>query len=227
MRRAQRSDPFSAAMTDLMTSLMVIFVLLLVTKLNNQASERAAIADELERRLKAHMLPFDQDRNVGRDRNDKNTLVIVIPDSLISFAPQDFRLRPEGERYLTEHIPAWAGILCAEDIRRNIDTVVVEGHSDRTQWQGSTFEESKEKNLALSQQRSMAVVSSSIRLLQPQGALRDCFLEKLSATGRGEEEPLDPDVIDSPKNRRVVFRIRLRGSIPAEAVEKLRRKIGD
>jgi outer membrane protein OmpA-like peptidoglycan-associated protein len=88
--------------------------------------------------------------------------------------------------------------------------VVVEGHSDQTHWQGSSFEESKEKNLTLSQQRSMAVVSDSLNVLKSMPDYRDCFLEKLSATGRGEEGPADPKHPDSVENRRVVFKIRLR-----------------
>ena len=39
MKRSGQTDHLSSSLTDLMTSLMVIFVLLLVTKLNNQASE--------------------------------------------------------------------------------------------------------------------------------------------------------------------------------------------
>ncbi|MBX5494880.1 MAG: OmpA family protein [Bryobacteraceae bacterium] len=221
-KNTRPADHLSSSLTDLMTSLMVIFVLLLVAKLNNQAGQRAAMAAELERRLANHMRQYSQDHHIGRDRDDPNTLVISIPDTLLSFATQDYHLKPEGQQYLRQHIPAWAKILCAGDIRPNLDTIIVEGHSDRTQWQGSTYEESKEKNLLLSQQRSMAVVSSSLEFLKSDPSLRDCFLEKLSATGRGEEDPIDTSAADSPKNRRVAFRIRLRPEVMGEVAERLR-----
>jgi outer membrane protein OmpA-like peptidoglycan-associated protein len=203
-----------------MASLMVIFVLLLVTRLNNQAGMRAAMAGEVEKQIKSTMSEETRTQ-VGRDLRDPNTVVITVPEQLLSFDLQDATLKPAGVQYLSDHVRPWARVLCDASIRPNIDTVVVEGHSDATRWQGSTFEQSKEKNLALSQQRSMAVVSTSINLLSDVPEYRDCFLKTLSATGRGEEEPADPTVINSPKNRRVRFKIRLRPEISSEVARRL------
>ncbi|MDZ4796671.1 MAG: hypothetical protein SGI92_00810 [Bryobacteraceae bacterium] len=203
-----------------MASLMVIFILLLVARLNNQAGMRAAVAGDVEKQLKATMSSETRPQ-VGRDPRDPNTIVITVPEQLLSFDLQDATLKPEGVRYLGDHIRPWAKVLCAPGIRPNIDTVVVEGHSDATRWQGSTFEQSKEKNLTLSQQRSMAVVSNSISLLGDAPEFRDCLLQTLSATGRGEEEPADPTVVNSPKNRRVRFKIRLRPEISADVARSL------
>jgi outer membrane protein OmpA-like peptidoglycan-associated protein len=225
VKRSRPPDHLSSSLTDLMTSLMVIFILLLVTRLNNQAGWRAAAAAELERRLQTQMKDSGQQAAVGRAKDDPNTLVIDIPNTLITFDPQEAKLKPGGQEFLSHHIPAWAGIMCAEDIRRNIDNIVVEGHSDQTRWQGSSFQESKEKNLALSQHRSMAVVSSSLDVLRENPAYRDCFLEKLSATGRGEEDPADPDHPASVRNRRVVFKIRLRPELIGQVGESLRKTV--
>jgi outer membrane protein OmpA-like peptidoglycan-associated protein len=225
MKQSRPHDHLSSSLTDLMTSLMVIFVLLLVTKLNNQAGERAAAAAELQARLRKYMQAAGQQATVGRAKDDPNTLVIDIPNTLINFDSQDYTLKPAGRQFLANHIPSWANILCAPDIRPNIDTIVVEGHSDQTRWQGSGFEESKEKNLTLSQQRSMAVVSNSLDVLKGMPAARDCFLEKLSATGRGEEDPADPRHPDSVNNRRVVFKIRLRPELVPDVAESIKRTI--
>lgn len=225
MRQTRQSDHLSSSLTDLMTSLMVIFILLLVSRLNNQAGSRAATAAELERRLQSQMKASGQQAEVGRAKDDPNTLVIDIPNTLITFDPQEAKLRPGGHEFLNSHIPAWAGIVCAEDIRPNVDTIVVEGHSDQTRWQSSSFEESKEKNLALSQQRSMAVVGDSLNILRDNPAHRDCFLQKLSATGRGEEEPADPAQPGSVRNRRVVFKIRLRPELVGQVADSLGKTI--
>lgn len=212
----------SSSFVDLMASLMVIFILLLVARLNNQAGMRAAMAGEVEQKLRSTMAASAREQ-VGRDMRDPNTVVITVPEQLLSFDLQDATLKPAGVQYLADHVRPWAKVLCDTRIRQNIDTVVVEGHSDATRWQGSTFEQSKEKNLALSQQRSMAVVSTSINLLRDDPEFRDCFLKTLSATGRGEEEPADPTVVNSPRNRRVRFKIRLRPEISAEVAERLAR----
>ena len=225
MKRANAGEHFSFSLTDMMTSLMVIFVLLLVSKLNNQAGQRAAVAAAVETHLVGHMKLFKEEQNVKRASIDPNTIVITIPDHRLNFDTQAATIKPEGFAYLYAHVPQWAGILCSSEIRPNVDTIVVEGHSDRTRWQGSTYEESKEKNLVLSQQRSMAVVSTSVLLLKDKPALRDCFLEKLSATGRGEEDPVEKDIIDSPKNRRVIFRIRIKQDVGRESAGRLRRSL--
>lgn len=221
MRRPRQHDHLSSSLTDLMTSLMVIFVLLLVSRLNNQAGWRAAAAAELEKRLDAQTSSTGQHANVGRAADDPNTIVIEVPDTLISFDPQDTTLKPGGVQFLGAHIPAWAGIMCASDVLPDIDTIVVEGHSDQTRWQGSSFEESKEKNLVLSQGRSMAVVRQSLQVLRDRPDFRDCFLQKLSATGRGEEQPVDRANPGSVRNRRVVFKIRLRPEIVGRVASAL------
>ena len=45
MRRASTSDHLSSSLTDLMTSLMVIFILLLLVFVSHSASKDAAVAD--------------------------------------------------------------------------------------------------------------------------------------------------------------------------------------
>lgn len=221
MRTPQRQhDHLSSSLTDLMTSLMVIFVLLLVSRLNNQAGWRAVAAAELEKRLQAQTT--SERATVGRANDDPNTVVIELPETLISFDTQEATLKPGGEEFLGAHVPAWAAIMCAPDILPNIDNIVVEGHSDQTRWQNSNFEESKEKNLVLSQGRSMSVVRHSLQVLRSQPAYRDCFLQKLSATGRGEEEPVDREDPASVRNRRVVFKIRLRPELVGQMVSALK-----
>ena len=224
MKQSRPGDHLSSSLTDLMTSLMVIFVLLLVSRLNNQAGWRAAAAADLEKRIQSSVQSYPGDRPiVSRANDDPNTVVIEIPNTLISFNTQDYTLKPEGQQFLARIVPDWANILCSEQVRPNIDTVVVEGHSDQTRWQNSTFEENKQKNLTLSQQRSMAIVSGSLSELGNFPVLRDCFLQKLSATGRGEEEPADPANPASVRNRRVVFKIRLRPELANTVADSLQK----
>ena len=223
-KQSRPGDHLSSSLTDLMTSLMVIFVLLLVSRLNNQAGWRAAAAADLEERIRASVRGTTEHKpSISRAKDDPNTVVVEIPNTLVSFNTQDYTLKPEGHEFLASTIPDWAGILCSDHVRPNIDNVVVEGHSDQTRWQNSTFDENKQKNLTLSQQRSMAIVSGSLSVLRSSPALRDCFLQKLSATGRGEEEPADPANPGSVRNRRVVFKIRLRPELANTVADSLRK----
>jgi hypothetical protein len=54
------------------------------------------------------------------------------------------------------------------------------------------------------------VVVESLGVLDRTPGERSCFLDLLSATGRGDAHPLNPTDPYSPQNRRVEFRIRVR-----------------
>jgi hypothetical protein len=65
----------------------------------------------------------------------------------------------------------------------------------------------------------MAVVEESLADLEGTGKEQDrsCFLEKLSATGRGEQEPEKTD----DESRRVIFRIRVKARDEENTVRRL------
>lgn len=217
MKRSPGSDHFSASLTDLMTSLMVIFVLLLVTKLNNQAGQKESAVRYIFDQLQAHVLE-SQDGEILERQGD--VIVLVVPEHLMSFKQASADrggadLSPRGRGYLQKHVPKWARILCDPVARQNIDTIVVEGHSDTKPFGTDDERVNKQKNLELSQQRSMAVVVESLSVLDAHGmdatsSRLSCFLNLLSATGRGDAHPRNLNDPYSPENRRVEFRIRVR-----------------
>lgn len=204
MKSRPTSDHLSNSMTDLMTSLMVIFVLLLVTKLNNQ--ERAV--DYVAKAIEAKSQLF---RSGEQIKKEADVIVLIVPNELMSFrqayADQGGAYLTEaGKAYLGERIPALSSVICDETVRDKVETIIVEGHSDTTGV-------GRQQNLELSQQRSMAVVSQSLIVLQNRENLAACFLELLSATGRGDSHPIDRHNPNSPLNRRVEFRIRVKSGI--------------
>jgi hypothetical protein len=133
MKRPGQTDHLSSSLTDLMTSLMVIFVLLLVTKLNNQASEVTSAVNRLLKELQAHARALGDNEKIY---SQGDVIVIVIPDELMSFQQGSAQqggaeLAATGRRYLQRHVPGWSALLCDPGVRKDIDTIVVEGHADR------------------------------------------------------------------------------------------------
>jgi flagellar motor protein MotB len=200
------SDHLSSSLTDLMTSLMVIFILLLLVFISHTASKDPALTDLLLKELKKDWHPQGFNENSIRlDPRDRNAILVIVPGDLMHFETQKANLQDAGKQFLRTHIPAFADVLCGKQFRSSIDSIVVEGHTDR-QMYGRTAEESQNNNLKLSQDRSMAVVEESLADLKGQDSDRSCFLEKLSATGRGEQDPEKTD----DESRRVIFRIRVK-----------------
>lgn len=196
----------ASALTDLMTSLMVIFVLLLVATLNNASAEGENTRNLILDRLKLDLQDFArQGVRVEKDPADPLGLLVLVPEGLLNFAVDRTDIPDGGVRFLSDFSPRLAKTACSERYRKEISSIVVEGHTDSSG--------TDEHNLQLSQERSMAVVQQTLKILgQGEPGDKACFLDFLSANGRGSKEPIrDADGNeDRDRSRRVVFKIRVR-----------------
>lgn len=208
MKRRGGTDHLASSLTDLMISLMVIFILLLVTKLNNQATRTERSITYVMSQLQTSNLLHGE-----KLRREGDVLVVGIPQELMSFKEAKAEqggadLSPQGRQYLRTRMPEMADLLCRPDIQNRVDAIIVEGHSDKKGFGTGDDTADKQENLKLSQQRSMAVVTETLNILG--GQHRSCFLDLLSATGRGDAHPLNTRDLYSPENRRVELRIRVK-----------------
>jgi outer membrane protein OmpA-like peptidoglycan-associated protein len=223
----------SSSLTDLMTSLAVIFILLLVASHNNkqrqvnasqqqldetrtrfEAAQQALVkAQQQTRTTRLNMLVALQQAldvfaaqgvKAEADPRDPLGLLVLVPEGLLEFAVNRDTIPPGGLAFLRHFTPKLATTICSETFRDEISTIVIEGHTDSS---GSDT-----INLPLSQARSMAVVQESLTILTATPALRSCFLTFLAASGRGSSEPLRDTAgkEDKARSRRVVFKIRVR-----------------
>ena len=212
--------------TDLMTSLAVIFILLLCTFMNNAFEEsqstRSMIVGKLQQQLKDYVV---KGVLVESDPNDPLALLILVPEDLLAFAVDRFEIPPKGKDFLVGFVPKLTDTIYNNEFRNDISSVVVEGHTDS---KGTDTH-----NLKLSQNRSMAVVSESISIMENQVVDKhhekiDYFLRVLSASGRGKQDLImvkgnkeTEEKEDSDKSRRVVFKIRVRSFEEKKIVKQL------
>jgi outer membrane protein OmpA-like peptidoglycan-associated protein len=200
------SSSLASSLTDLMTSLMVIFVLLLVATLNNASAEGENTRNLILDRLKLDLQDFArQGVRVEKDPADPLGLLVLVPEGLLNFAVDRTDIPDGGVRFLSDFSPRLAKTACSERYRKEISSIVVEGHTDSSG--------TDEHNLQLSQERSMAVVQQTLKILgQGEPGDKACFLDFLSANGRGSKEPIRDanGNEDRDRSRRVVFKIRVR-----------------
>jgi len=207
MEEPVSQDHLSSSLTDLMTSLMVIFILLLLVFVHRTAGKDAAVTDVLLKRLLLDMAPQGfNDKTIQHDPRDRNAILVIVPDKLMNFEVGKWMLKPTGEQFLRRYIPVLADVLCDDKFRSSIESIVVEGHTDKQPYPGLSPEESENENLKLSQNRSMEVVKNALAALSDMKEKRGCFLEKLSASGRGEQELQAKD----EESRRVILKIRVK-----------------
>ncbi len=229
MAAEEGSGGLASSFTDLMTSLAVIFILLLVAMINNKQQElqqQKAELDETQAELQEAQKATDQTRDdilaklkeelallaasgveVKKDERDPLGLLVIIPEGLLQFRVDRWDIPQPGREFLTAFMPRLARGACA--FRDQLSSIVVEGHADSTG--------TDQHNLKLSQDRSMEVVRQSLTTLEAAQHTtesvdaRACFLDLLSASGRGNREPLLIDGLeDRDRSRRVVFKIRVR-----------------
>jgi outer membrane protein OmpA-like peptidoglycan-associated protein len=200
------SDHLNSSLTDLMTSLMVIFILLLLVFVSKTAAEidvaRELLLGDLNKTINPEQLPG---LKVERDKKDRNAILVVVPERLMNFETGKSILSNGGQSFLQSYSPRLASVICGTSHSDNVSSIVVEGYTDQFGYQKATPEESENLNLKLSQDRAMEVVKQILSNLA--GAKdRPCFLNKLSASGRGQQDPqATPE-----ESRRVVLKIRLR-----------------
>lgn len=200
-------ETFTGGITDLMTSLAVIFILLLAAYITRTEDSQAkgsdstaAVSALLDRQVQSHHL------EVESPSSHPNVLSVIIPDAILNFDFGKSTLRPPAETFLTETMPQYAIMMCGAN-GQDVESFVIEGHTDDL---GDDL-----RNLKLSQDRSFSVMVKGLEVIRESLPWAyDCFQQKTSANGRGKQD-LIRDVngqLDRERSRRVVFKIHLRHS---------------
>ena len=230
----EQSSTLTMGITDLMTSLAVIFILLFsayVTKVSETESQAKVpvpipaperkvartTTDDIKGLLRDHFQLCDL--SLDDDPADPNVVRIVVPEALLNFEFGRGALSSVADRFLADAMPTYAALLCGA-MRDQIDSLVIEGHTDD---RGSDI-----YNLKLSQQRSLNVMVKGLEVIQDSApwAYR-CFHEKTSASGRGRQDLVMDESrgLDRDKSRRVVFKIRLRPTAQQTEMKQAMRTI--
>jgi outer membrane protein OmpA-like peptidoglycan-associated protein len=197
---------FTTGVTDLMTSVAIIFVLLFVVAL--QPSPVASVsADPTD--SNAREILMSQFERLGlpieKDPDDPQLLLLIMPESLLNFDFARATLRPAAEAYLQKVIPQYASAFCGP-FRSLIESVTIEGHTDDVG--------EDRRNLRLSQERAFRVMVKAMDILQGRPE-DDCFQQITTASGRGKQDlwyGIDQR-LSRDKSRRVVFKIRLQAPL--------------
>jgi outer membrane protein OmpA-like peptidoglycan-associated protein len=223
MTQPEASSSLSNSFTDLMTSLAVIFILLLCASLNNAQQEAQAHArqeaqaharqgkqatrDSILAEVQKELKDFASGRiEVTLDPKDPLGLLVLVPEDLLAFPLDRADISKNGEAFLKAFIPKLAGTICSPRFAPEINSIVVEGHTDSSG--------TPQYNWDLSQKRSMSVVRTSLAVLDThdKDKERTAFLSLLSASGRGSAELVSGPAgqENAALSRRVVFKIRVR-----------------
>lgn len=203
---AQDTRDSSAMVTngvaDLMTSLAVVFILLLMAYVTR-------VEDRNTGPVRNGTAPTDMTAGLDprypqSEAKGPNIHLITVPDTAINFEFGKSTLLPTAETFLSEAMPYYASIACGAG-GQEVETFVIEGYTDDL---GDDI-----RNLRLSQERSFAVLAKSLEVIREKLPWAyECFLQKATANGRGKQNLLR-NAAGQPareKSRRVMFKLHMR-----------------
>lgn len=222
---ANKND-FLTSMTDLMISLVLIFMLLLAStmlKLNDQTNEsnktRQKLKEELSRVLKEN---FDKDLDVQNVPTDPLSIKIILGESenTLKFERGSYNLNNKDKAFLDKLMPEILNTLNKPEYKNEIDTIKIEGYTDNDKYIGKNVNYS---NVELSQDRALVVFNYTRKhSLNNQKSLKEFFIDKTSINGKGDipeylickNEKNDcknnPNNVDKQKSRRVEIKIKIK-----------------
>jgi len=150
----------------------------------------------------------DELRGAGLDAVvDKNTGAIAFTGAVL-FDSGKNQLKDSGKALLNAFIPVYIRTLMSEENNDYVAEIIIEGHTDTD---GTYL-----NNLALSQERALAVVSYCLgpELTGLSSAEKQVLQSIITANGRSYSDPVyaADGSIDKEASRRVVFKFRMKDS---------------
>jgi outer membrane protein OmpA-like peptidoglycan-associated protein len=203
-------------LSDLMTGLMVMFLLIAVTymmkveadadKVREVAVAYSEIKDALYEDLRSE---FKNDLPKWKAQLIKEDLSIRFTEPEVLFAQGKSELKPEFQEILRDFFPRYIRILTSQKYRASISEVRIEGHTSSDWTSVTTPEDAYFRNMELSQARTRSALFYALNLPEVREQ-RDWIRRFLTANGLSSSHPvLDADgVEDAARSRRVEFRVR-------------------
>lgn len=194
----------NTSMTDLMTSLAIIFILLLIVYLNHSFQEiNKGSAGRKERVLKSLL---SSNIKAKYDKDDPLSIVFTVSGDELKFDTNKYDLKPEGQAYLRNFIPNLVNSICKKASLNDIESASIVGYTDS--------DGDDEHNLELSQGRALEVLKFALNKTGLNPENKECLLTLSSTNGRGERDLLPyysrPGQENKAMSRRVEFKIRVK-----------------
>jgi len=204
-----------------MTSLAVIFILLLVLLIAHYSRQIAVLKEQIQRvqsvkeELKAELA-----RKGYKPEDDPRDVLAIVyhaQSERLQFDVDKADIKESGQAFLKGFIPTLLDVLGEKNFLSNVESILIEGHTDS--------DGDDEHNLKLSQDRSFAVLKFGLNGCGLNPRRHEHFLYLTSISGRGERGLLPlgakPGFEDKTRSRRVEFVIRLKSFEQHSDVRKL------
>lgn len=198
-------------LADLMTGLMMIFMLITAVYITYVEKTTTLVLDEFKD-IKSNMqLALQKEFKESFKQWDAELLgdmTIRFNNPNVQFSIQSSELKPEFQNLLRDFFPRYMKIIRSEKFKHAIKEIRIEGHTSKF-WKDASPSEAYFLNMGLSQERTR----STLKFLMGLPVFKDddeWFRQHITANGLSSSQP----IIKNPKsikedelNQRVEFRI--------------------
>jgi len=203
-------------LSDLMTGLMVMFLLIAVTFMMRVEADAAQVREvaiaysEIKDALFEDLrTEFKNDLPRWKAQIIKDDLSIRFTEPEVLFAPGSSELKPEFRGILSNFFPRYVRILTSAKYKGSINEVRIEGHTSSDWTSVTTPEDAYFRNMELSQARTRSALAYSLGLEEVNDQ-RDWLRRYLTANGLSSSHPVTDanGAEDAARSRRVEFKVR-------------------
>jgi len=130
VREAEGGDSYNLSISDLMSSLLMIFVLALSYFMLNYSQKTAVLVENEDKRLEILTLLEERLKNRGIEvKVVKDMGVLRLPEGIL-FDPGEATIKPSGLMAITILAPTLKEILLNPNYKNSVETIFIEGHTD-------------------------------------------------------------------------------------------------
>ncbi|MBN8827239.1 MAG: OmpA family protein [Sphingobacteriia bacterium] len=209
---AAKGQGYWIPLADLMTGLMMLFMLIAVSYMGMVEQTTTLIVKEYEKTredLKRALQEEFADKLKEWDAEILGDMTLKFKNPEVLFDTGKATLKPKFKEILNEFIPRYISILTNERFKDYIKEIRIEGHTS-PRWENATLEQAYFKNMKLSQERTTSALEY---VLQHNSVKQDIqWLRRLiTANGLSSSRPVFKDehgrIIDELASQRVEFKI--------------------
>jgi len=207
----QSKQAYWIPLADLMTGLMMIFMLITAVYIQYVERTTTLVLDEFKD-VKSNMhLALQSEFKESFKQWDAELLgdmTIRFNNPNVQFSIQSAELRPEFQNLLRDFFPRYMKIIRNEKFKNSIKEIRIEGHTSKF-WKDTTPSEAYFLNMGLSQERTRSTLKF-IMLMPELRADEEWFRRHITANGLSSSQPIikNPSSIKEDElNQRVEFRI--------------------
>lgn len=207
----QSKQAYWIPLADLMTGLMMIFMLITAVYIQYVERTTTLVLDEFKDVKSNMQLALQSEFKESFKQWDAELLgdmTIRFNNPNVQFGVQSAELKPEFQSILRDFFPRYMKIIRSEKFKKSIKEIRIEGHTSKF-WKDTTPSEAYFLNMGLSQERTRSTLKF-IMLLPEFRDDEEWFRQHITANGLSSSQPRikNPSSIKEDElNQRVVFRI--------------------